>query len=78
MKNKIQNIKQAIKWLEEGEWVSVRGNKCVIMDNLCTCGHWGYEHNSLLGFKGDGSCKKCNCKQFTLKKSIVRRKTKNE
>ncbi len=72
MKNKIQNPKQAIKWLEEGEIVGVgtEENKAVIFDALCACGHWGYYHNSLLGFKGHGNCKKCNCRQFTLKKFI--------
>jgi hypothetical protein len=35
-----------------------------VIDEKCSCGHKASEHNSFLTF-GQGSCKKCGCRQFT-------------
>ena len=46
-------------------------NKEDIIDEMCQCGHLKSEHNTTIVFApGHGSCKNCECKQFTWKKII--------
>lgn len=52
-------------------------------DDICKCGHWKYQHNSifLILYCWNGNCQKCSCNKFqnngkvTLKHGNIVQKT---